>query len=220
MTIVKKTIKAHGGKTYDNSSFSYDFRDRSYTFKHDNGSFEYTRTTRQGDSTILDIVSNDGFKRFINDTQQNLNKKDAKKYSGSVVSVNYFALLPYKLEDEAVISENMQEINIGGKEYFVLKIYFQGENAGEDHEDIYYYWISKENHFVDYLAYSFPTKDGLGIRFRSAYNARTVGGIRFQDYVNYKAANDTPLDKLPEIFEKNELEKLSIIELKNIKRLD
>ncbi len=218
--IIKKSIKAHGGKAYDKSHFSYDFRDKSYTFKHNNGSFEYTRTTQQGDSTIVDVTSNDGFKRFVNDIEQNLSEEDAAKYSGSVVSVNYFALLPYKLEDEAVLSENMEETGIEGKEYYTLKVYFQAENGGEDHEDIYYYWINKETNFVDYLAYSFPTDDGLGIRFRSAYNSRTIGKIRFQDYVNFKAPNGTPLEQLPEMLEKNELEKLSVIELKNIKRLD
>ena len=220
MSIVKKSIKAHGGKIYDHSSFSYDFRDRSYTFQHKNGSFEYTRTTQKGDSTILDIVTNDGFQRTINGAKENLSEEDAAKYSGSVISVNYFALLPYKLEDEAVVAENIGETTIKGKEYYTLKVYFQGDNAGEDHEDIYYYWINKEGNFVDYLAYSFPTKNGLGIRFRSAYNARTIGGIRFQDYVNFKAPNDTNLEKLPELFEQDELEKLSVIELKNIKKLD
>ena len=218
--IIKKAIVAHGGKTYDRSSFSYDFRDRNYTFKHNNGLFEYTRTTQQGDSTILDVVSNDSFKRFINDEEQNLSEEDAAKYSGSVISVNYFALLPYKLEDEAIVSENMEEISIKGKDYYTIKVSFKEENGGEDHQDIYYYWINKESNFVDYLAYSFPTDNGLGIRFRSAYNARTVGGIRFQDYINFKAANETPLKKLPEMFEKDELKKLSVIELKNIKKLD
>ena len=217
--IIKRAIAAHGDEVYNQSHFSYDFRDKSYSFKHDNGFFEYTRTTQQGDSTIVDITSNEGFKRLINDVEQNLSEEDAVKYSGSVVSVNYFALLPYKLEDEAIISEHREEISIGGKDYHVIKIAFKEENGGEDHDDIYYYWINKESNFVDYLAYSYPINGG-GVRFRSAYNGRRVGGIYFQDYVNYKAPYETPLEQLPQMFENGELEKLSIIELKNIERLD
>ena len=69
---------------------------------------------------------------------------------------------------------------------------------------------------MDYLAYSFQVNGG-GVRFREAYNPRTVGGIRFQDYVNYKHENkDFPVQQLDQAFLNKELKELSRIELKNI----
>jgi hypothetical protein len=47
---------------------------------------------------------------------------------------------------------------------------------------------------------------------------REVGGIRFQDYINLKASNKkTPLDSMQYLYEKGTLEKLSEINLENIR---
>ena len=47
------------------------------------------------------------------------------------------------------------------------------------------------------MAYNYLT-DGGGTRFRVAYNQRTIGPIRVQDYRNLKPnATFTPLDSLP-----------------------
>ena len=51
---------------------------------------------------------------------------------------------------------------------------------------------------MDYFAYDFETDDS-GTRFREAYNARTVGGIRFQDYLNFTS----PVIAAPEIHRTN-----------------
>ena len=64
---------------------------------------------------------------------------------------------------------------------------------------------------MNYMAYSYHTNDG-GVRFRSAYNPRTVDGIRFQDYVNWEAPIGTPLEELPKLYENGQLKELSKIE--------
>jgi hypothetical protein len=70
---------------------------------------------------------------------------------------------------------------------------------------------------MDYMAYSYHT-DGGGVRMREVRAAQEVGGIRFQDYINLKAANkDTPLDSMQYLYEKGALEKLSEINLENIR---
>ena len=61
--------------------------------------------------------------------------------------------------------------------------------------------------------------NGGGVRFRAAYNTRTVGGILFQDYVNYKAPVGTPLADLPVLYEKEELKKLSVIATESVVKL-
>jgi hypothetical protein len=70
---------------------------------------------------------------------------------------------------------------------------------------------------MDYIAYNYHT-DGGGVRFREVRETREVGGIRFQDYLNLKAANKaTPLDSMQYLYEKGALETLSEINLENIR---
>ena len=40
--IINKAIEAHGGKKYDRSYYTFDFRNKAYTFKFVHGKFEYT----------------------------------------------------------------------------------------------------------------------------------------------------------------------------------
>jgi hypothetical protein len=69
---------------------------------------------------------------------------------------------------------------------------------------------------MDYFAYSFES-DGGGLRFRKAVNPRRIGGILFQDYINFTPpSDDIPLDSLQRMFEQGKLKKLSDIKLENI----
>ncbi|MCB0376061.1 MAG: hypothetical protein KDD04_09105 [Sinomicrobium sp.] len=88
--------------------------------------------------------------------------------------------------------------------------------GGEDFEDVYLYWVDKESFTTDYLAYEFHVNGG-GLRFREAYNVRTVGGIRFVDYYNFKPKDkNVILDDLDRLFDRGELELLSEIILEDI----
>jgi hypothetical protein len=53
---------------------------------------------------------------------------------------------------------------------------------------------------------------------REARAAQEVGGIRFQNYINLKAASkETPLDSMQNLYEKGLLEKLSEINLETVR---
>ncbi len=71
---------------------------------------------------------------------------------------------------------------------------------------------------MDYLAYKYFTGKG-GMRFREAYNQRTVNGVTIQDYRNLqpKIKDGVPFGQIEKAFENGKLEELSIIELKNVK---
>ena len=69
---------------------------------------------------------------------------------------------------------------------------------------------------MDYLAYNYKVNGG-GVRFRSSYNRRNVGGIIFQDYINYKAEVGTPLKDLPTLYENDKLKEVSRIDTENVK---
>jgi hypothetical protein len=215
--IVDKAILSAGGEKYLNSVIEFDFRGRHYVAKRNGGSFSYERIFDDSLGTIHDMVSNEGFKREINGEIAVVHDTMATKYTSSTNSVNYFALLPYGLNDAAVIKNFIGETDIKDKPYYLIQVTFKVDGGGEDHEDVFLYWINQESFALDYLAYSFAESDETSFRFREAYNVRIVNGIRFQDYVNYKPVNNTlTIDQAEELFKKGELIELSKIETENV----
>lgn len=214
--IVDKCIEKHGGEKYNDAHYSYDFRKYHYEFHYSDGQYRYERQTK--DEKTIDILTNDGFIRKVEGKEVSLTEKKIRAYSNSVNSVHYFAFLPSFLNDTAVIKKLIGEGIIKGKEYYKVQITFKKEGGGDDHDDVYIYWINKADFSMDYLAYSFHVNGG-GVRFRSAYNQRTIGGIIFQDYVNYKHDKNTSVADLDTLYEQNKLIELSKIELINIKEI-
>ncbi|TDE04941.1 DUF6503 family protein [Flavobacterium hiemivividum] len=214
-SIVNRAIEAHGGKLYDNADYSFEFRGKKYSFKNDGGAYTYSTEIQKGDSLIKDVMTADKFERSINNSLQSLSKKDVDKYSEAINSVIYFATLPHKLKDASVNREFVEETTIKGKNYDVIKVTFGQEGGGKDFDDEYHYWINKDTHKIDYLAYSYLVNDG-GIRFRSAFNTRVIDGVTFQDYINYEAPVKTALKDLPQLFEQGKLKEVSQILTENV----
>lgn len=215
--IIDKTIENAGGSKYDKALINFTFRDTEYSSKRQNGQFELTRISTDSLGSITDILNNNGFQRFRNESKIDLPDSTATKYSNSINSVHYFTQLPYGLNSEAVIKELVGESEIKNKKYYEIKVTFKQEGGGTDHDDIYMYWINKDDFTVDYFAYKFYTGKG-GIRFREAYNPRRIGGLRFVDYRNYKIEpwESVDLQTLGDLFEKDKLELLSDIKTENL----
>lgn len=217
--IVNSAIKSHGGELYNKASYAFSFRNKEYTFINRGNEYTYTLKKENAEKeTILDVLENGIFKRTINGKQLNLSEEDASKYGESLNSVIYFATLPHKLNDSAVNKSYKGEIQIKGENYDVIEVTFKQEGGGKDFEDHYYYWINKKSHTMDYLAYNYKVNGG-GVRFRSSYNRRNVGGIIFQDYINYKAEVGTPLKDLPTLYENDKLKEVSRIDTENVKQI-
>jgi hypothetical protein len=176
----------------------------------------YAREFRDSTGQVKDILTNNSFRREINGGLAKITEERTKAFSNSVNSVIYFALLPYGLNDPAVRKKYLNETELKGKQYHVIEVTFEKEGGGKDYEDVFLYWIEKESYTMDYLAYTYES-DGGGIRFREAINRRTIGGILFQDYINYEPANkNTSLDKMESLYKNGELKKLSNIALEDI----
>lgn len=218
-SIIDKAIEVSGGTNYEVSTLSFDFRDKHYKAIRSNGIFKYERHFKDSLNQIKDELSNAGFKRFINNKLTKVADSMAPRYSRSVNSVHYFSVLPFGLNDAAVNKTLLNEVTIKGKSYYKIKVTFSQEGGGDDFEDVFVYWVAKDNFKVDYIAYSYidsPTE--LGLRFREAYNERYVNGIRFVDYNNYKPENGVlDLYVLDSLFEAGELKLLSKIETENVK---
>jgi hypothetical protein len=214
--IVDKAIEAAGGEKYLTSIIEFDFRGRHYIAQRDGGKFSYERIFKDSTGTTHDYVTNDGFKREINNVVADVADAMKVRYTSSVNSVIYFALLPYALNDAAVIKEFLGETTIDQREYYKVKITFQQQGGGEDFEDEFIYWIDKKDFTIGYMAYSYEESDGVGLRFRKAYNPRRVNGILFLDYINFKPKREVPITTLEELYKNGELEELSKIDLLNI----
>ena len=222
-SIVDRAIKYHGGDAYNTFEMEFDFRNMHYIVQRDGGTYHYERI--QKDSTgaeIRDILTNSETYRTINGERQNLPDSTMNKYKNSVNSVAYFLLLPQPLRDPAVNKEYLGEVTLRGRTYDKVKVYFDQDGGGKDHEDVFVYWFDKEDGSVDYLAYLYHTDD-TGMRFREAYNPQRVGGILVQDYINFApkdstlAVTEENLLRLDDLYQKNELKEFSRIENKAVK---
>ena len=214
--IVDKTIRVNGGEKYLHSTIQFDFRGRHYIATRSAGVYSYERVFKDSTSTVHDFLTNSGFIRERDNQRQAVADSMAKKYAASVNSVIYFALLPYGLNDPSVNKKFVGTTTLEGQPYYKIDITF-GPLGGEDYEDAFSYWIHKEAYTIDYMAYSFE-EDGIwDIRFRKAIIRRAVGGIVFQDYINYKPRDTSrELKDVEGLFTTGQLEELSRIELENI----
>lgn len=209
--LMNKVFDAHGNL----GDYSFNFRGNAYSFAYNDSEYRYTKTVTTDSSIIADVLTNELFERSINGERLELNMEEADRYSESLNSVIYFTCLPLNLSDPAVNRTLQPDIRINGNEYDAVQVTFDEEGGGTDHDDVFYYWFNKQTHFMDFMAYSYNVNGG-GVRFRSAYNSRMVGEMRFQDYVNYSAPVGTALDSLPILFEQNKLEELSRIEAEQV----
>lgn len=215
--IVDASIAAHGGGLYEKTAIRFAFRGTQYSIFKSPEAFEYTRAFSDSTGEVVDVLNNAGFMRKVNGVSvDTLTEERIGAFSRSVNSVAYFAFLPYGLNDAAAIKTYLGETTIKGKAYHLVKVTFQAAGGGDHFEDEFLYWFGVADQRMDYMAYSYHT-DGGGVRMREVRAAKEVGGIRFQDYVNLKAASkETPLDSMQYLYEKGALEKLSEINLENI----
>lgn len=215
--IIDKSIAVSGGEKFDKKRITFNFRGTTYVSERKNWHYQLERITTDSVKTTRDVLNNDGFSRYIDEKPVTVPDSMVSRYSNSVNAVHYFAYLPYGLNDKAVQKELLGEVTIKGKEYYKIKVTFEKEGGGKDHEDIYVYWIDREAFTVDYLAYQFQVNGG-GMRFREAYHPRTVKGIRFVDYHNFKPATPgATLYELDRLFEAGKLEPISEIVLEDIR---
>ena len=216
--IIDKAIEVAGGERFSASTIDFDFRNRHYKAIRNNGLFQLEREFKDSTNVIKDVYNNTTYERFLNNKSIRVPDSMAVKYTSSVNSVHYFMVLPYGLNDAAVIKSYVDEVSIKGKNYHKIKITFNKTDGGNDYEDIFLYWFNTNNYKLDYLAYlTYNSDKTIDLRFREAYNERYVNGIRFVDYNNYKPKSmDVDLLSLDTMFEKKELLLLSKIENKNI----
>ena len=217
--VIDKAIEANGAHLFATKKVAFDFREKHYTLSRTDSIYTYTRSYQDSAGLVKDILINSSdFTRTLNNYEVHLTDHWKTRYGNSVNSVLYFVEILYRLNDAAVFKSYLGKTTIKGENYHVIKVTFSQEGGGEDFQDEYRFWIHETNYTLDYLAYNYETEGG-GARFREAYGREKIGGITFQNYVNYKPIPDTketPLDDLPKFFEAGTLKELSRIINENI----
>jgi len=215
-SIIDHAIEVHGGSAFDNSHVTFDFRGVHFDVWRKNGMFRNTRTYADTSGLIVEIMTNDGFERTADGTPYEMDEREYLKYTEDVNSVVYFALLPYKLNDPSVKRVLRGTKTIGGQSYHEIEVSFEQEGGGRDWDDQFVYWFNTETGTMDYLAYYY-TQQGTA-RFRKAQNIRTVGGIRFADYLNFRADTmGSDVARAAAAFDAGELDLLSEILTENVR---
>jgi len=211
--IVDRAIEVSGGERFMKSEVSFTFRGKRHFVDQNDKNFYYSRTFSENGDSIKDELDNGIFKRYVNGEDSGKSKRQLSRAFEDVNSVSYFALLPYKLNDGAVIKQYVGEIEIKGKLYDKVKVTFEGEGSGDSPDNIFYYWFNRATGFMDYLGY---TKGGF--RFRAAYNQRVVNGVRLADYVNYSGGVYTAnaLEEYDQLYNADKLKELSRIVLEDV----
>ena len=213
--IIDASITASGLDSIHKSLLEFDFREMHYKADRKDGIYSLERSFFKEDDAYRDILSNSCFERYINGKLSKITKDNAIKYSESVNSVHYFSILPYGLNDKAVIKNYLGKVSLEGKQYHKIKITFRKDGGGVDYDDEFIYWFRTSNYFLDYIAYSYHTNGG-GIRFREVNGEQILKGVRFVNYNNYKPKALLKLENIDKAFENNQLEKVSEITIHNL----
>ncbi len=216
--ILEKAIAQHGGSAYDDLHVSFQFREISYGLKRSGGQFVYSRSFE--DSLGIqhdDTLSNNGFFHWEDGKAKMLSSELMLAKEEALNSVMYFALLPQPLADEAVIAEYLGVTQLEGQQYHKVSVTFDEKGGGTDFQDVFLYWFRTDNHALDFLAYTYEVEEG-GARFRKAVNQREVGGIVWNDYINYKAPKENEqFNQVDSLYSAGALDSLSFINLTNMK---
>ena len=214
--IIDNTIVYSGADKVLNSEITFKFRDKNYAAIRNNGSFKLFRYYTKDSINTEEVLTNNGYEKLVNAHPIKVADSMISRYSNAINSVHYFSVLPYGLNDKAVKKKLLPSSTINGKEYYKVEISFSEDGGGEDFEDVFIYWVGKDDFLVDYLAYSYHTNGG-GKRFRVLKEQCVKNGIRFVDYHNYKPLSKSiKLIDIDKAFEKNQLKKVSEIVLKDI----
>lgn len=213
-SIIKRSIAFYGMNKLDGKTIDFDFRQKHFTVKLNQGDFFYQSTFKDDSlGLIKDQLSNHGFVREQNGLVIPLSQKDSVKYSEALNSVVYFAFLPLKLQDDAVEAKFLRSVQIKGKLYHQIEIGFSNKNGGSHHDDVFYYWFDDKDSSMDYFAYSKG-----GNRFRAMNGLINSTGLYLQNYTNLENKGDqkVELKDYYKLFEQDKLSVLSQITLENL----
>lgn len=216
--IVNEAITNSGWDKFKNTDIEFDFRGTHYKIFHNEGNYIYEKIfldTAQG--IIREGMTNDSTYKELNGLSILLDEKETSRIRSSINQVVYFNLLPYKLNDKAVIKNYMGEATVNNKEYHKIKVTFREGNGGGDYDDWYVYWFEKNTKAMDYFAYYYTINGESASRFRAVKKVHNKNGFTFYDWENFTSEEiGGQIENFDKFYMEGKVKKISDIELNNI----
>jgi hypothetical protein len=195
----------------------FSFRGTPYRLWLDGRRSVYTRQVRDGHTVRTDRLEGDAFTATVHGAPIPLSPDKEGALRRSLNSVAYFALLPRPLQDDAVIATSLGVTTLGGKPWHTVDVRFREQGGGDDHDDVFRYWIDPATHRLGYLAYTFATGEG-GVRVRRAVGAHEIDGVVLLDWVNHgRNGQGLTIDDAVRDLEAGVLPELSTIALDEVR---
>lgn len=213
--LLQKTIQAHGGKQFFNSTISFDLKELKYHLERRDNISNFT-VTRQADSTQYKATYENGYgSYFINDSLQEETLYSRRFLDSRVEGFVYLLSFPFVLDQNSIILEQKEDVLIRRKNYHVLRATVR-EVDDFISENEFYLYINAETFIIEFTAERF---DLVGDRkvFRRNFNERQINGLHFFDSYLYRPKKmERALDSLYLDYDIPNMEPLKSQELTNI----
>jgi len=218
LDVVDRAIEHHGGDLYLHSRTSLEVCSKSGCYEVSAavqaGRYEYrVRGPYRGGVREV-LVNNDLALHWQDGNEMDVSPEGDTALRDWAMERVYFCFLPYRLNDDSVLKEDLGLERWSGRDLHKVKVTFV-PGTSTDAEDEFLYWFDPASGRLEQFAYSFAGSPG-GLRFRKLYNFRRIGGLLFFDQENRGTAGDelTVEAISPEFVAA--MERISTVELRNI----
>ena len=218
LDIVDRAIEYHGGDRFRESRTQLELCSKpgcsEVSAAVQGGLYEFrVRGPYRGGERVV-LVTNDRVRHWQDELEVEVPPESQAALRDWAMGRVYFCFLPFRLNDESVIKEDLGLEEWSGRNLHKVKVTFV-PGTSTDAEDQFLYWFDPSSGRLEQFAYSFVGRPG-GLRFRQLSNFRRVGGLLFFDQENWGAAGDAlTVDEISSAFVAT-MEKISSVELRNI----
>ncbi|MGB5659540.1 MAG: DUF6503 family protein [Thermoanaerobaculia bacterium] len=218
LDVVDRAIEYHGGDRYLDNRTSLEVCSKSGCYEVSAavqaGRYEYRVRGPYRGGVREALVSNDRVLHWQDDSEMYVSPEGDAALRDWAMARVYFCFLPYRLNDDSVLKEDLGPEKWSGRDLHKVKVTFV-PGTSTDAGDEFLYWFDPATGRLEQFAYSFVGSPG-GLRFRKLYNFRRIGGLLFFDQENWGAAGDGLTVEMINPDFVATMEKVSTVELRNI----
>lgn len=205
---------AHASTTYQNYHLSFSIDDTQYTSAYPNDRALYTMQ-RSYENVKNKVIYDGGYITFFkNDSLQPEGSFPYQIIERSIYGLLYSLSIPHNLNSTSIALEQLEDVTIRSKPYYVLKATSQDLQEEKDNTIILY--ASKKDYTLEYVALDYNAL-ALQKQFRRLTNPRRINTLLFQDVTIFVATDSTlALKDYYTHYNNPQLKHTKTIELQNI----
>lgn len=178
----------YGGEKYYNSTISYTVNNFKYEVDRDGYrvGLSLIESNREGDQ-LKSILENGILSEYLNDSLRNTDSDNYLKKS-HLSNFTYSNSIPFVLTSNDMEIDSVGFITKGTNKYQFIKVKTKFVRDIDINE--FYLYIDPTTKDIMYVSQKFVTESKVP-RIKRYYNHRTINGIRFADYTQFVAKEDT-----------------------------